>query len=106
MYSFENEFNNIGSDEPITIKDAANLVLKIGKEFKFNKSKLTFLEKRKEVVHAFCDHAKAQRDLGFKDESNLENLIRDMFNYYLKIDKKQIKDMTYEINKNMYSFWK
>jgi UDP-glucose 4-epimerase len=106
LYNFENEFYNMGSDDTITIKDAANLVLKIGKEFKFNKSKLIFLEKRKEVVHAFCDHAKAQRDLDFKDETNLESLIRDMFDYYLKIDKKQIKDMPYEINKNMYSFWK
>ena len=106
LYNFENEFYNMGSDDTITIKDAANLVLKIGKEFKFNKSKLVFLEKRKEVIHAFCDHAKAQRDLGFKDETNLESLIRDMFDYYLKIDKKEIKDMTYEINKNMYSFWK
>jgi UDP-glucose 4-epimerase len=106
LYNFENEFYNMGSDNAITIKDAANLVLKIGKEFKFDKSKLIFLEKRKEVVHAFCDHAKAQRDLGFKDETNLESLIRDMFDYYLKIDKKEIKDMPYEINKNMYSFWK
>lgn len=106
LYNFENEFYNIGSDNPIRIKDAANLVLKVGKEFKFNKSELVFLEKRKEVVHAFCDHAKAQNDLNFKDETNLENLIRDMFDYYLKIDKKEIKYMNYEINKNMYSFWK
>jgi UDP-glucose 4-epimerase len=106
LHNFENEFYNMGSDNTITIKEAANLVLRIGKEFKFNKSKLIFLEKRKEVVHAFCDHAKAQRDLGFKDETNLESLIRDMFDYYLKIDKKEIKDMPYEINKNMYSFWK
>lgn len=106
LHNFENEFYNMGSDDTITIKDAANLVLKIGKEFKFNKSKLIFLEKRKEVVHAFCDHTKAQRDLNFKDETDLEGLIRDMFNYYLKIEKKEIKDMVYEINKNMYSFWK
>jgi UDP-glucose 4-epimerase len=106
LYNFENEFYNIGSDHPITIKNAANLVLKIGKQFDFNKSKIIFLEKRKEVVHAFCDHEKAQKDLNFKDETDLENLIRDMFDYYLKIDKKEIKYMNYEINKNMYSFWK
>lgn len=106
LYNFDNECYNIGSDNPITINDAANLVLKIGKEFKFDKSKLIFLDKRKEVVHAFCSHEKAEKDLDFKDQTDLENLIRDMFNYYLKIEKKEIKYMNYEINKNMYSFWK
>lgn len=106
LYDFENEFYNIGSDCPITIKDAANLVLKVGAEFEFNKSKLIFLEKRKEVIHAFCDHEKAKKDLSFEDKTHLEDLIRDMFSYYLKIDKKEIKYMNYEINKNIYSFWK
>jgi UDP-glucose 4-epimerase len=106
LYNFDNEFYNIGSDKPITIKDAANLVLQIGKEFKFDKSKLVFLEKRKEVVHAFCDHEKAKKDLNFIDDTNLESLIREMFYYYLNTSKKEIKYMNYEINKNMYSFWK
>lgn len=106
LFNYDNEFFNIGSDSPITIKDAANLVLNIGRQFGFNKSKLCFLEKRKEVVHAYCDHSKAKNILNFKDETNLEALIKEMFEYYLQLPNKTVQYMEYEIEKNMYSFWK
>lgn len=106
LTDYDDHFFNIGSDSPITIKEAAGLVLDIGKNFGFNKSKLIFLEKRREVVHAFCDHQKAKDLLKFKDETNLEKLITEMYEYYLKFETKKIEYMDYEINKNMYSFWK
>lgn len=106
LYSFDNNFYNIGSDNPITIKDAAKLVLKVGMKLGFNKSKLVFLEKRKEVIHAYCDHAKAKKELNFEDNTNLENLIKDMYNHYLSFPEKKVEYMKYEIEKNMYTFWK
>lgn len=106
LYDYDNEVFNIGSDNPVTIKDAAELVLKIGKEFSFNQSKLIFLEQRKEVVHAYCNHEKAKNLLQFTDNTNLENLIKQMFEFYLTLKPKNVDYMDYEINKNMYSFWK
>lgn len=106
LYSHDGEHFNIGSDDPITIKDAAELVLKVGRNFGFNKSKLIFLEKRKEVVHAYCDHEKAKNLLNFHDKTNLQELISEMFSYYTTLPSKDVENMPYEIEKNMYSFWK
>lgn len=101
----DGEAFNLGSDQPITIKEAANLVIKIGKEFNLNSSDLIFLEPRKEVKIAYCSHKKAQKLLNFNDQTNLENIIREMFQYALGLEKETIKNMNYEINKNMYSYW-
>jgi UDP-glucose 4-epimerase len=106
LYEFDDEVFNIGSDHFITIKDAAELVLKTGKEYGFNKSELIFLEKRREVTHAYCDHEKAKKLLGFNDNTNLESLIKEMFQFYLSLTPRSVEYMTYEIDKNMYSFWK
>lgn len=106
LYNFDNQSFNIGSDNVVTIKDAAQLVLNIGKKYGFNKSKLIFLEKRNEVTHAFCSHEKAKSLLQFEDKTNLLSLIEEMFEFYLTLKPKVVKYMNYEINKNMYSFWK
>jgi len=106
LENYDDHFFNIGSDSPITIKDAAELVLDIGKNFGFNKSKLIFLEKRREVVHAFCDHEKAKNLLQFKDNTDLQKLITEMYEYYIQFPNKEVQYMNYEIDKNMYSFWK
>jgi UDP-glucose 4-epimerase len=106
LYNFDDQIFNIGSDKIVTIKDAAQLVLSIGEKYGFNKSKLIFLEKRNEAIHAFCDHEKAKSLLQFEDKTNLELLIKEMFEFYLTLKPKVVKYMDYEINKNMYSFWK
>lgn len=106
LNSYDQEVFNIGSDQPITIKDAANLVLKIGSEFGFNNSNIVFLEPRKEVKVAYCSHEKAKALLKFNDETNLEQVIRDMFEYAIGLEKEQVKTMNYEITKNLYSYWK
>lgn len=106
LENFDGEVFNIGSDNAITIKEAAELVLKVGKNYGLTNSKLIFLEKRREVVHAYCDHDKAKKLLNFKDETNLEFLIKQMFGYYLNSPNKSVEYMDYEINKNMYNIWK
>jgi UDP-glucose 4-epimerase len=106
LYDFDEEIFNIGSDHAVTIKHAASLVLEIGKEYGFDKSEIIFLEKRKEVMHAYCNHDKAKNLLQFKDDTNLRSLIKEMFEFYLQLEPKTVEYMNYEINKNMYSFWK
>lgn len=104
--AYDQEVFNIGSDQPITIKDAANLVLKVGTEFGFKNSNIIFLEPRKEVKVAYCSHAKAEKLLNFDDQTNLEQIIRDMFEYAIKLEKEPVKVMSYEVTKNLYSYWK
>jgi len=93
------------SDEIIPVYCFDESLFKIT-EFGFNKSKLIFLEKRKEVVHAYCDHEKAKKELNFQDSTNLEDLIKNMYIHYLSFPEKKVEYMKYEIEKNMYSFWK
>lgn len=105
LYDYEDEFFNIGSDQVISIKEAANLVLKVGKKFNFQ-NEIIYLEPRREVKYAYSDHAKACEKLSFKDETDLEKTITEMFETAIKQKSKKIKKINYEINKNIYSYWR
>jgi|LauGreDrversion4_2_1035121.scaffolds.fasta_scaffold00402_3 UDP-glucose 4-epimerase len=106
LYGHDSESFNIGSNNPVAIKDAAELVIKIAKNFGLNKSNLEFLEARREVKFAYCSHEKAEKELGFIDNSNLEKMINEMFEYALTLPNEEVKNMNYEIVKNIYSYWK
>lgn len=69
-------------------------------------SHVKYLEARYEPNIAYCDHTKAKRFLQFEDNTDLEKVIYDMFNWVLLQPKRKIKLMNYEIEKGMYSFWK
>ena len=58
------------------------------------------------MKHAYCDHTKAKNVLGFKDNTNLDELIEEMFVWSMKQPNRKIKDMDYEITKDMYDYWK
>lgn len=106
FYDYDSESFNIGSNNPMTIKEVAELTIKIGKELGLEKSKIIFLEPRREVKIAYCSHEKAERLLGFHDNTNLEYMIKEMFQYAIKLPKEEVKTMNYEISKNLYSYWK
>lgn len=105
LLGLNGEIFNVGSDKDITIKEAAELVLTVAKKHG-SKSEIIYLEPRKEVKIAIADHTKAKTLLGFKDETNLEQMIEEMYLYAMTLPKQEVKYMDYEINKNIYSFWK
>lgn len=105
MFDHDGETFNIGADKDFSINEAADVVIKVAKDFGYDASKV-HLEKRNEVHTAFCDHAKAHRLLGFHDGTDLEKTVREMFGWAVEQDVKPLRDMDYEIEKNMYSFWK
>jgi len=105
LHGNNNETFNIGADKEFRIVDMAKIVQKIAKEHGYVVD-LEFLEPRHEVKNAFCDHTKAKRFLNFSDDTNIENLIRDMFEWAMKQPNRQVKNMEYEVEKNIYSFWK
>ena len=105
MFNFDGEIFNIGSDKNYMIKDVAEIVRKIAKDNGYN-VELEYLEQRHEVKNAFCDHSKAKELLLFEDNTNIEDMIRIMFEWCSKEPKRNVKDMDYEIEKNLYDFWK
>ena len=49
---------------------------------------------------------KAKKLLDFNDNTEIDNLIEDMFIWYKEIPNKDVKKIDYEIEKNIYSYWK
>jgi len=105
IHDHDGETFNIGADKCYTINEASELVIEVAKEFGID-AKKKYLEKRNEVHSAYCDHTKARSLLSFNDETNLKETVRDMFVWALKEAPRQTRFMDYEIEKNIYSFWK
>jgi len=105
MESHDGEIFNIGADKHYTINEAADTVIDVAKELGITATKV-HLEKRNEVHTAYCDHTKAHRLLGFKDDTDLRETTMKMFKWALEQPNRPMKTMDYEIEKNMYSFWK
>jgi UDP-glucose 4-epimerase len=99
------EIYNIGAEQQISILDAAKLMQSIAKDFGYN-SDIVHLEGRNEVKEAFPSHEKAKRDLNFKDETDIEKMIRKMFEWSLKQPNRVVKYVPYELEKGLYSYWK
>ena len=96
---------NIGAEEYFELLEVAYIVQRVGRQLGY-KSHIIHLEPREEVKVAYCNHDLAKKDLEFKDETNLEKLIYDMFVWAAKQPKREVKKMDYELTKGIYSYWK
>jgi len=96
---------NIGADHEYDLNTISTLIKRIGGELGYSPI-IEHVEGRHEVKDAYCNHDKAKSLLGFKDDTNIENTVREMFIWAEKQPKREVKNMPYEIHKNMYSFWK
>jgi UDP-glucose 4-epimerase len=105
IHDHDGEAFNIGADKYYAINEAADLVIDVAKELGINATKV-HLERRNEVHAAYCDHTKARNFLGFHDDTNLRETIKTMFEWAMKQPHRPTKTMKYEIEKNIYSFWK
>ena len=105
LNGFDGETFNIGADKYFTLNEVAKTVQSIGKKYGYDVD-IEHGEPRHEVKHAYCDHTKAKNVLGFKDNTNLDELIEEMFVWSMKQPNRKIKDMDYEITKDMYDYWK
>ena len=95
---------NLGSDREYTLNDVAALLQDVVSEFDI-KADIQHLEERHEVKFAYSDHTKAKAILGFRDETNLRETIKEMFVWAMKQEDREVKQMSYEIDKGMYSYW-
>jgi len=105
MTEHNGETFNIGADKYWTINDAALTVQKVAAEFG-NNVDIVHLEKRNEVHTAYSDHTKAQESLGFHDNTDLEATVREMYTWAESQPNRTVEYFEYEVEKNLYSFWK
>ena len=96
---------NLGSDKEYTLNEVAEILKKVAQEYGLT-PEIEHLEARHEVKFAYSDHTKAKSILGFRDVTNLEETIRQMLIWAIKQPNREVKQMPYEINKGMYSYWK
>lgn len=105
MDGHDGEIFNLGSDQEYKLKDVAEIVQYIARDYGFD-PEIGYLEARHEVKDAYCDHSKAKKILKFRDETNLIETIQEMFEWAMKQESREVKQMKYEIQKDMYSYWK
>mgnify|MGYP001577519655 CR=1 FL=1 len=106
MFDHGGEVFNLGCTKQYTLNAVADIVVKVGKELGFSPT-IEHLEQRVgEAKFAYSNHDKAEQMLGFKDETNLEETIREMFKWAMTQPDREVKYMDYELDKGMYSYWK
>lgn len=105
MRTGDGEIFNLGADREFSLGNIASLVQKVGAEYGLD-VKIENWEARMEVKDAYCNHDKAKEILGFEDGTDIETTIREMFDWASKQPSRDIKKMEYEVEKNIYGFWK
>ena len=101
----DGEIFNIGADKYFTINESAETVKRVAKRYGYDAT-IEHAEARHEVKHAYCNHNKAKTLLEFQDGTELEPLIDSMFGWAVKQPNRKVKDMPYEVTKDIYDYWK
>lgn len=102
---YNSETFNIGADNTYKIIDVANIIKNIANEKGYNPN-IIHAEPRHEVKFAYSNHDKAKKYLNFSDDTNIYDMIKEMFNWAEIQPKREVKKMKYEITKKLYSYWK
>ncbi len=96
---------NLGADQEFSINNLADTVIRVAEKYGRTGGR-EYREPRHEITDAYCDHDKAKNWLDFKDETNLEETIDEMFRWALDQPKREQKTMKYEVTKGIYDYWK
>ena len=105
LTEYDGEIFNIGADKYFTLNEVANTVQKVGNKYGYDVP-IEHGEPRHEVKHAYCDHTKAKSMLQFTDQTNLEELIDSIFVWAMKQPNRKVKNMEYEVTKDIYDYWR
>ncbi len=98
-----NEAFNVGADTPSTVLDLAHAV---ARALDVAEPEIEFLPARKEVVHAFSDHAKLQRVFGLEPTVPLEDGLRRMAEWAVETGvREQIRFESVEVLRNLPPSW-
>ena len=102
---FDGEIFNIGADKYFSLNEVAETVQKVGKKYGYEVP-IEHGEPRHEVKHAYCDHTKAKTMLKFQDGTHLEELVETIFVWAMKQPNRKVKNMEYEVTKDIYDYWR
>ena len=98
-----NEVFNVGAETPHSVVDLAHAV---AQAFGVDDPQLDFLPARKEVIHAFSDHAKLHRVFGEAPTVPLEEGLRRMANWAREVGVSDpIRFESVEVLRNMPPSW-
>lgn len=93
---------NLGGIYETTINDACDTLIKV-----MGGGTKIYMEKRHEVKHAYSTYQKSVDILGFNHKTNLEEGLKDMWDWAIKQPKRsQFIWNNYEVEKGIYNFWK
>lgn len=97
-----NQIVNLGSIDYISLNDANKIVAQIT-----GYTNVIYKEPRHEVKHAWCTHQKSVDILDYNEKISLENGLSIMWKWLQKAPKRTRKFWEqYEINSDIYSYWK
>ena len=99
------EIFNLGADRDVTILELAEMVKDASKKQGIS-AQIEFVESRHEVTQAYSSHAKAQSLLGFKDATDLPQVIDQVFEWASSEPARSVLSMEYEVSRGIYGFWK
>jgi UDP-glucose 4-epimerase len=105
MDSLDGEVVNLGADKDYSINEAASALCLVAHKHGFNPV-IEYKEPRHEVHFAWCNHDKAKALLNFNDDTNLTEIFDEMFEWARQQPVRPMRQMTYEIEKQIYSYWK
>jgi len=98
----KNQEINLGGYHEINLNNASDMLIKIA-----GKGKKIYLEERHEVKNAYCSYQKSVDCLDFDMKVQLEEGLRDMWEWSIKQPKRERMEWSeYELDKGLYSFWK
>lgn len=97
-----NEIFNIGANKPYNVNELANIVA----EHFGTTPNINYLKARKEVLHAYSDHAKAERIFGKTDTLTLGQGIKKMADWAKKVGARKGQEFkNIEIKRNLPEGW-
>ncbi|HEY8107100.1 MAG TPA: NAD-dependent epimerase/dehydratase family protein [Gaiellaceae bacterium] len=98
-----NEVFNVGADSPYTVLDLARAV---ARAFDVAEPEIDFLPARREVVHAFSDHAKLQRVFGEETTVPLDEGLRRMADWARETGAREpVRFESVEVLRNLPPSW-
>lgn len=94
---------NIGSDKVYSLNQVADILEQVV-EFKINRK---YTQNQHEIIEAYSDHTLSKELLNFKEKTDLETMLKEMWLWAKKQPKKEVKSWyRFEIDNGLYDVWK
>lgn len=98
----KNQRINLGGKYEISLNEAIKIMSRIT-----GNTQILYTEARHEIKNAWCKHEKSEQLLDYVEKNDLTEGIIKMWDWANKQkDRKRIFFKNYELDKNIYSFWK